>query len=29
VATSEVLDERVPGTDYPCRAEPFQAAHRP
>ena len=29
VATTEVLDERVPGTDHPCRAQPFQAAHRP
>ena len=24
VAAAEVLDERVPGTDHPCRAEPFQ-----
>jgi hypothetical protein len=29
VAATEVLHKRVPGTDHPCRAEPFHAAHRP
>jgi hypothetical protein len=29
VAATEVMDERVPGTDHPCRAESFQAAHQP
>jgi hypothetical protein len=29
VAATEVLDERVPGTDHPCGAQLFQAAHRP
>jgi hypothetical protein len=29
VATAEILDERMSGTDHPCRAELFQATHRP
>jgi hypothetical protein len=29
VAASEILDERVSGTDRPCRAESFQTAHLP
>jgi hypothetical protein len=29
VAATEVLHKRVPGTDHPCRAEPFHVAHRP
>jgi hypothetical protein len=29
VAATEILDERVPGADYPCQAQPFQTAHRP
>jgi hypothetical protein len=29
VATTEVLHERVPSADHPCRAQPFQSAHRP
>lgn len=28
VAATEVLHERMPDTDHPCRAELFQAAHR-
>jgi hypothetical protein len=27
VAATEVLHESVPGTDHPCRAELFEAAH--
>ncbi len=29
VSAALILDERVPGTDHLCRAEPCQAAHRP
>jgi hypothetical protein len=29
VMAASVLDERVPGTDHPCRAQSLQAAHRP
>jgi hypothetical protein len=29
MAATKVLDERMPGTDHPCRAESFQAAHGP
>ena len=29
VAAADVLDEGVPGTDDPGRAEPFESAHRP
>jgi hypothetical protein len=28
MAAAEVLDERVPGTDHPYRAQLFQATHR-
>ena len=28
MAAADVLDERVPGADYPCAAELFEAAHR-
>ncbi len=28
MAAAEVLDERMPGTDHPCRAHLFQATHR-
>jgi hypothetical protein len=29
VTATKILHERVPGTDHPCRAQPFQTAHRP
>ena len=29
MAAAEVLDERVPGADYLCTAELFEAEHRP
>jgi hypothetical protein len=29
VAAAEILDERVPGGDYPCGPAAFQSAHRP
>jgi hypothetical protein len=28
MAAADVLDERVPGADYSCAAELFEAAHR-